>query len=134
MSTPFSAPAEGARREAPTLAARWRGLLRWLRSEDQPSENLPRFFLVFLSLFALGMVAVFLFGDQGWLAYRSLQAEAAGLRQEVEELRGNRQGLAREIQMLNEDPEYIEYLARQRLRYVRAGDKVLEIPRHLGAP
>ena len=114
-------PTTGKQPPAGTALARWKV---WLRGTT--GEGLPRFFLAFMLLFGVGMGLVFLLGDQGWLAYSSLQAEASQLKQDVQRLHIRRETLTQQIEGLNNDPEYIEFLARRDLRYVRRGETVVE--------
>ena len=111
-------------KEAPdSRSALTRGM-EWLRGGN--GEGVTRYFMLFLALFGLGMGLVSLLGDQGWLAYRNLSEEAHTLRTEVEALHLRRTELASQIEALNRDPQYIEFLARRDLRYVKPGETVVE--------
>lgn len=112
------------------LSAAARSRLGWLapREGADGAEAAPRYFLLFLMLFAAGMVLISLLGDQGLIAYFRLRAEAHKLEGEVTRLEAQQQELAQRIHALNDDPAYIELLARQRLGLVRPGDVVLQLP------
>jgi cell division protein FtsB len=92
------------------------------------SEAAPRYFLLFLLLFAAGMVLISLLGDQGLISYHRLRAEQERLTGEVARLEERKLDLARRIRALREDPGYVELLARQRLGLVRPGDVVIQLP------
>ena len=112
----------------------WRRIAAWLMDNgpDGPdgsiAERLPRAFLVFLLLFALGMILISLVGDQGLIAYYQLRRDAQNLRVEVTELGAKQDRLSQEIIALRDDPAYIELLARRRLGWVRPEDTVVQLP------
>jgi cell division protein FtsB len=114
-------------------ARAWQRLRAWLSGlptgDTTAPGHLPRFFVLFLLLFALGMVLISLVGDQGLIAYYGLQREAAHLRREVGVLEQRRVTLIQQIEALRSDPEYIAHLARQRLGLIKAGETVLQLPR-----
>jgi cell division protein FtsB len=127
MSDPQS-PRE--RREPGASANPWQRLQAWLAAgEADGADSLPRFFLLFLLLFGVGMILISLVGDQGLIAYTGLRGEAARLRSEVTRLEERRVLLTRQIEALRSDPDYIAVLARQRLGLVKPGEVVLQLPR-----
>jgi cell division protein FtsB len=113
------------------LSAGVRSRLGWLALREgvgEGSEAAPRYFLLFLLLFAAGMVLISLLGDQGLISYHRLRAEQERLTGEVARLEERKLDLARRIRALREDPGYVELLARQRLGLVRPGDVVIQLP------
>jgi cell division protein FtsB len=114
----------------------WQRLQAWLADADSvASGNLPRFFLLFLLLFGVGMILISLVGDQGLIAYYGLRREAGSLRADVQALQARRTELAQEVRALRSDPDYIALLARKRLGLVKPGETVLQLPpRQGGAP
>ncbi|MCZ6473774.1 MAG: septum formation initiator family protein [SAR324 cluster bacterium] len=103
----------------------------WLRPSDRaghPLDALPRYFFMFVLLFAMGMILVSLIGEQGMIAYIQLKGEARQLRSEVAALDARRVELAQEIKALRDDPAYIELLARRRLGLVRPGELIIQLP------
>jgi cell division protein FtsB len=108
----------------------WSQLRQWLGEDDGSwNETAPRPFLLFLSLFGVAMVAISLFGDQGWFAYRSLSSQAYQLRQEVADLETREQDLVHDIHALRSDPAAIEKVARAKLGLVKPGETVIQLPR-----
>ncbi len=112
-----------------------RGLARvaaWLpfpRGGVPTGETAPRSLALFLALFLGGLVLISLLGDQGLIAYRRLQGQAAHLRGEVALLQARRVALGARIRALREDPAYIELVARRRLGLVRPGETIVQLPR-----
>jgi len=115
-----------ARSAAGSLWQRWQA---WLADGDAlATGQLPRFFLLFLLLFGVGMILISLVGDQGLIAYTSLRREARDLRANVSELESRRVLLTEQIRALRSDPDYIAVLARKRLGLVKPGETVLQLP------
>jgi cell division protein FtsB len=107
----------------------WQRLQAWLAEPDTlAAGHLPRFFLLFLLLFGVGMILISLVGDQGLIAYYGLRREARTLRSDVTALEAQRVELTRQIEALRDDPEYIAALARRRLGLVKPGETVLQLP------
>ena len=112
------------------VADRWAALLGWLREDDASwNDSAPRPLVLFLTLFGVGMVAISLFGDQGFFAYRSLQAQARTLKQEVRALESREEDLTRQIHALRSDPAAIERVAREKLGLAKPGEIVIQLPR-----
>ena len=109
-------------------SARLQGVFRPAESPADPLEGLPRYFIAFVLLFAVGMLLISLFGDQGLIAYYRFKGQARQLQRDVVSLSERRGELAREIRALREDSAYIELLARQRLGLVRPGEIVVQLP------
>jgi cell division protein FtsB len=84
--------------------------------------------LLFAFLFAIAMALIAVFGDQGFLAYRSLTSQEHRLRREVLNLRQQQDDLRQRVLALREDPATIERLARERLGLVMTGDTIIQIP------
>ena len=112
------------------ITDQWDQLRSWLREDDGSwNDSAPRPFLLFLSLFGVAMLAISLFGDQGFFAYRSLSGQAHQLRKEVADLQSREEALAFQIHALRTDPAAIEKLARQKLGLVKPGELVIQLPR-----
>ncbi|MBI3993713.1 MAG: septum formation initiator family protein [Candidatus Lambdaproteobacteria bacterium] len=100
----------------------------WLATDASGTGlGLPRAFMAFLVIFGVGMILVSLVGDQGWIAYLRLQGERGQLRQRIEETRAREAQLRREIHALQDDPAYLEQVARKLLGLVKPGDVVIEM-------
>jgi cell division protein FtsB len=113
----------------------WQRWQAWLADgESLSAGQLPRFFLLFLLLFGVGMILISLVGDQGLIAYTSLSREARALGEDVGRLESRRVLLSQQIEVLRSDPDYIAVLARKRLGLVKPGETVLQLPRTQDAP
>ena len=113
----------------------WQRWQAWLADgESLAAGQLPRFFLLFLLLFGVGMILISLVGDQGLIAYTSLSREARALHEDVGRLESRRVLLTQQIEALRSDPDYIAVLARKRLGLVKPGETVLQLPRSQDAP
>jgi cell division protein FtsB len=68
------------------------------------------------------------YGGNGALRVRAMQAEIQALEREVSTLRARTATLTATVDKLRNDPSYIEKLAREDLGYVREGETVLKFP------
>jgi cell division protein FtsB len=72
---------------------------------------------------AVGIVAaILLFANQGFRQMVRLLRERQRLRQSVASLRQENQRLAHELSLIQQDPDYAEYLIRRGLGYVKKGE------------
>ena len=135
MNQPKPKPqAPGLLKSLAALTSRLPGWLRPAKDGAGGLEALPRYLLVFVLLFGMGMILISLIGEQGLISYFQLKGEARRLRREVAELSVRRTELAREIRALRDDDAYIELLARQRLGLVRPGELIIQLPVREGRP
>jgi len=65
------------------------------------------------ALFAFYLIVSFFLGERGVVKDVKLRRERAVLEKEVEDLNKSNADLTREVEMLKNDPEYIERLARE---------------------
>ena len=65
-----------------------------------------------------------IFGENGFLVFHQKKAELQRLEQEKQALQKDNVRRAEEIKALKSDPQAIEKLARERLRYTRKGEVV----------
>jgi cell division protein FtsB len=79
------------------------------------------------SLALLSIGAYEIFGQSGYLARRRRRIEIQTLTTEIQKLKQENTGLARQIKDLRSDPDTIEKLARERLRLGRPGDVVVTL-------
>lgn len=80
-----------------------------------------------LLLFATGAIVVYLqyqlwLGEDGWLALRARQAEAAEQREIIADLRAGNRGLEVEVLDLKNGTEAIEERARSELGMIKEGE------------
>lgn len=74
----------------------------------------------------LGFYAVF--GHDGLVAYRQKQHEARRLQQQIRSLQQENQRMALHDQRLQNDPDTIEYEAREHMHYTRPGEVIYKLP------
>ena len=117
-----------AARDATDAVARVAGWLGLGRGPSRPFWGVPRTFVVFLIVFAAGMLLISLVGDQGLVSYWMLTSERDQLRAEVTRLEARHAELQRVIHALRSDPEYIEQLARRDLGLVRPDEVIVQLP------
>jgi cell division protein FtsB len=68
------------------------------------------------------LAAILLFANQGFRQMVRLLRERQRLRQSVASLRQENERLAHEVNLIQQDPGYTEYLIRRRLGYVKKGE------------
>ena len=81
-----------------------------------------------LALFAVGIFAHVLFGNNGWMSYRQKQAEYQKLQAELQRMDEDNRRLDTEIKALKSDPKAIEKEAREQLRYAKPGEVIYLLP------
>jgi cell division protein FtsB len=77
-----------------------------------------------VTVVALGSI---LLGDHGVPSFLKLRAERRALEAEVENLRAREATLAADIEALEQDPEVLERVARERYRMHKPGETVIEV-------
>ena len=87
-------------------------------------QQLIRAILVVGSLILL---IIFFFGDHGLYQLYQLRSEKAKIQFTISFLREKKQLLEEEKTKLNNDPKYIEQLARERYRMAKKGEKVFKV-------
>ena len=87
-------------------------------------QQLIRAILVVGSLILL---IIFFFGDHGLYQLYQLRSEKAKIQSTISFLREKKQLLEEEKTKLNNDPKYIEQLARERYRMAKKGEKVFKV-------
>lgn len=80
-------------------------------------------------LFLVMMMGLAVWGDRGLLAMWRKHHELDVLAREIETIEQENAVLAREMQRLRKDPQYIEKIAREELGLVRPGEIVFEFPK-----
>jgi cell division protein FtsB len=71
-----------------------------------------------------GMLLVIVFGDNGWLELRRMRAAHARLLEENDRLNQDNQRMYRSIERMQNDPEFVETVARRELGMIR-GDELI---------
>ena len=88
-----------------------------------------RWFLMVLALLAiLWMGWDMIFSDHGYIVYRSEKMALESMQAEVEQLKADRERLAREILRLRNDPKALEELIHRELGYVYSDEFMLIMP------
>ena len=82
--------------------------------------------LILSGLFLLGMMALAIYGEKGFLAMWEKQYELAVLESGTGDVEATNAELRREIWRLLNDLEYIEKIAREELGLARPGEVVFE--------
>ena len=82
--------------------------------------------LLLSGLFVLGMMALAIYNEKGFLAMWEKQHELAVLESDIAAVEAVNAELRHEIWRLLNDLEYIEKIAREELRLVRPGEVVFE--------
>ena len=77
----------------------------------------------------LFVVYIFLFGDYGVYRMWKQRKEIAELQRTIEALQLEQEGLKQEIYLLENDPEYIEKIAREKHGMIKEGEKIYKIVR-----
>ena len=81
--------------------------------------------LILLSV-SLGVYAIF--GHDGIVAYQQKQRQAHELHQQILDLQKENERLALHDQRLQNDPDTIEYEAREQMHYTRPGEVIYTLP------
>ena len=87
-------------------------------------QQLIRVILIFGSIILL---IIFFFGDHGLYQLYQLRSEKAQIQSTISSLRDKKQLLEEEKTKLNNDPKYIEQLAREKFRMAKKGEKVFKV-------
>ena len=98
-----------------------------LRSVRRGRAWVPRAALWTAALVVLAGVALVQFGDSGVPAWRRLRAQDTELSREVEELVRRNERLRGDLQALQDDPETLERLAREKVGMKRPEEAVLKV-------
>ena len=71
---------------------------------------------------SVGVMALCLFGNEGFRRLVSEVAEKRRVDQNLLSLRAEHENLSRELALIQQDPSYTEYLIRKNLGYVKKGE------------
>lgn len=81
--------------------------------------------LVLLSLVALMVVLLSLFGDKGFLQLQLLKEREAAMIEEISEIHKEQEIWKLRLEALHTNPSYLETLAREELGLVRSNEKII---------
>jgi len=87
-------------------------------------KKLVRFVLIFIVFI---LVLIFVFGDHGLFQLYRLKKERILIQNHISQLRKEREELKKEKNMLENNLDYIEKLARERFRMAKEGEKVFKV-------
>ncbi len=82
---------------------------------------------IFLFLFVLAIITVFLFADRGTLLLYKSNSNKEQLESEIKELEKKRDRLLIEKDRLENDPKYIEKIAREKYQMKKKDEKVYQV-------
>ena len=82
---------------------------------------------VLLILVTIGCVILLFFSDRGLINLWKIKKEKLGIQQEINSLRQEIAELEKESEKLQFNEDYIEKIAREKLKMVRPGEKVYKI-------
>ena len=98
-------------------------------ADQEPSGAEPKNLLTLGLLVIIVLMAAFaVFGDRGALRIVQAHKQKQALEQQLAELQQEQKDLKAEIERLNNDKDYWEQLARNRLGMVREGELIYHIP------
>ncbi len=75
-------------------------------------------------LFALYLIANFMFGEMGVIKYYRMKTQYNTLTRDIATLKQDNAKLAREVRALKTDPDHLEQIARDKLGLARQGEIV----------
>lgn len=90
-------------------------------------QRARRFTLVAAVVFGGALVASFVFDDMGLRKYVAMRQQAEQLQAEIRELERTNAALRKDIHRIEHDPARLEELARERLGFVRKGERVFQV-------
>lgn len=71
----------------------------------------------------------FFFGDMGYLKYRELKQKEKNLISEINQISMENNRLRNEIELLKNDPSYLEKYAREKFGLVKPGEMIFQFQR-----
>ena len=78
-------------------------------------------------LVTVGCIVLLVFSDRGLINLWKIKKEKLGIQQEINSLRQEITELQKESEKLQFDEDYIERIAREKLKMARPGEKVFKI-------
>jgi Septum formation initiator len=90
-------------------------------------KKLPQITSVLLVVILIGCVSLLFFSDRGLISLWQLKKEKSDIQQEINSLREEIASLKRESEKLEFDQDYIEKIAREKLKMSKPGEKVFKV-------
>ncbi len=90
-------------------------------------KNFPQITSTLLVVILIGCVSLLFFSDRGLISLWDLKKEKADIQQEINLLRKEIASLKRESEKLEFDQDYIEKIAREKLKMAKPGEKVFKV-------
>ena len=78
-------------------------------------------------LVTVGCIILLFFSDRGLMNLWKIKKEKIGIQQEINSLRQEIEELEKESEKLQFNEDYIEKIAREKLKMVRPGEKVFKV-------
>ena len=94
---------------------------------SKPSPLL-KFFVVVVGLGLIALVVHTVFGAGGYVDLQKRDAELQRINEKVEDLEKENRRLTGEVKSLKNDPAAIERVAREQLKLVKPGEKIITLP------
>jgi cell division protein FtsB len=86
-------------------------------------------FLTFIALTFIYISLIFVFGESGLIKYLEMKGKKAQLEREIKEMELTNMRLRKELQLLRENPFYIEKYAREEYRMARPDEYIFQYER-----
>lgn len=81
------------------------------------------------AMLGLALVALGVFGNNGIITYTQLRRSYNDMQIRIEKLDRENEKMAGEIELLKNDPEYIEHIAREELGMIKPGEILYRMQR-----
>lgn len=90
-------------------------------------KKFPQITTLLLVVVLIGCVSLLFFSDRGLVSLWELKKEKVEIQQEINSLRKEIANLKRESEKLEFDQDYVEKIAREKLKMAKPGEKVFKI-------
>lgn len=86
-------------------------------------------FFTFAVLASIYIIFIFVFGESGLIKYIEMKGKKVQLEREIKEIETTNEALRRELQLLKENPFYIEKYAREEFRMAKPDEYIFRYER-----
>ncbi|MFN3479796.1 MAG: FtsB family cell division protein [Thermodesulfovibrionales bacterium] len=86
-------------------------------------------FFTFAVLTSIYIIFIFVFGESGLIKYIEMKGKKVRLEREIKEIEITNEALKRELQLLKENPFYIEKYAREEFRMAKPDEYIFRYER-----